>query len=327
MAIIYLQSFNRWMLVLCVVALLAGIVVAVANKPDYTHYKGDTIITAEQYAQVVAENRIVPRTDYNYIEAIEGDSSSVCFIYDFYSYDEDIEYTFLLQQDRGIIDHPALYIMGRTLREAFVETWHFMILIAGIFGAIFYIRSKKPRLIMRLLKRVEHFIESKYYSKIKDAKGNIVTDVNMINLTGSGGIICVRCWEVDKDGCFKSVGRGTKWDKKELYAGTVPDKDGLSGVHAYRLGTYPRIKSKVLGIVELNGKYEYHVDGVVRAEHCKIYGLFMSKGYKRIGNFLSSKYEVPIYFADTPEQGYLKWLYSKHGIEAINHNYEILKGD
>lgn len=327
MAIIHLQSLQRWALVLFVVALLAGVVAGMATKTDYTHYKGDTIITSEQYVQVVAENRIVPRTDYNYIEAIEGDISSVSFIYDFFSYDEDIEYSFLTQQDRGIIDNPILYLIGRSLREAFVETWYWMVLMAIIFGAMFYIVSKKPRRIMRFLKRVEHFIESKYYSKIKAVNGNIVTNVSMINLSDYKGIICVRCWEVDKDGSLRSVGRGTKWDKKELCAEKTPTKDGLSGVHAYRLGTFPHLKTKVMGIVELNGQYEYHVDGVVRAEHCKVFGLFMSKGHKRIGNFLSSKYELPLYFDDTPEQGYLKWLYSKNGIEAMDHNYEILKGD
>ncbi len=321
-----IRFLNGLMLLVIVIAVLLGSAFML-RKGEYIHYKGGTVITTEQYAQVVAENRIVPRKDYNYIELVDDDSSVVYFVYDFNVYNEDDTYGFLAQPDRGILDNPALYSVGRVFKETFRETWYVMLIMAGVFGGLYFVMIKKPRYIMRGVKWARHFIESRYYSKIKDIKGNVTTDVNTISLGGSSGIICVRCWEVDRSGCLKSVGRGTKWDTKELYAGGMPEKDGLSGVHAYRLGTYPRIKSKVLGIVELNGKYEYHVDGVVRAEHCKIYGFFMSKGYKRMGNYLSRKYGLPIYFSDSPEQGYLKWLYSKNGIEAINHNYEILKGD
>lgn len=317
----------RILLISAVLIVIGVCLVYWGSKAEYTHYKGDTEISTEQYAQVVAENKIVARSKWNYIDLAEGDRGLVQFVYDFYLYDEDVNYTFLTQPARGILDYPVFYLAGRGLKEVFIEMWYVVLIMLTIFGVPFYIALKKPRLPIMLLKRIQHFGEGKYYSKIKDTKGNVATDVNMINLNSSSGIICVRCWEVSSDGCLQSVGRGTKWDKKELYADTIPDRKDLNGVHAYRLGTHPHIKTKVMGIVELNGKYEYHVDGVVRAEHCKIFGLFMSKGYSRIGNYLSSKYELPIYFADNPEQGYLEWLYSESGIEAINRNYEILKGD
>lgn len=308
-----------------IVAVLIGVYLGISNT-EYVHFKGDTVITAEQYVQVVAGHSIAVRAKWNYIE-LEGDNGGlVLFVYDFYVYDKAIDYNFLTQPVRGILDYPIFYQAGRGLKESFTEMWY-VIPLFGIFGAVVYLTIKKPQHIWRLIKRIEHYIEGKYYSKIKETKGNVVTDVNTIKLKGNGGIICVRCWDVTSDGFLQSVGRETKWEKNELYADTTPDREGLSGVHAYRLGTYPHIKTKVIGIVELNGKYEYHVDGVVRAEHCKIFWLFMSKGYRRIGNYLSSKYGLPIYYDDNPEQGYLKWLYSKNGIEAINHNYEILKGD
>jgi len=291
-------------------------------KTTLNHYIGKAVVTPEQYTEIMSngiEKGLGNQYKYNIVTINE--EGIVTFEYDFYSGES---YDYLTSKERSILDMPLIYSIKRLFASGGGSFW--VVLLVGIVWVVFYyyLTVKKGKLF-KLLAKIKHWLERESDKRIEEVKNAIVTtDVSYIKPQGNG-IVGVRSWKVDKKGTLVSIYTGTKWDGKELKSDKKPDKDGVKGVYAYRLGANLHMTATVLGIVELDGNYEYHAEGVVRAEHCKIIGFFMSKGLERTARFISNKYSVPVLLANDSEIAYMDWLYSEQGQKALQHNYELLK--
>jgi hypothetical protein len=115
------------------------------------------------------------------------------------------------------------------------------------------------------------------------------------------------------------------WDDRSIIADKNPQKDNPNGIYGYRLGASIKQSGKVMGIAVFNGEYNYHPDGVVRAEHCEVLGFLISKGFERTARFISNKYGLPVYMGEETISAYYDWLFCEEGQKAMQSNYELLK--
>lgn len=300
---------------------LIGVVVSTSlftyyGKPQ-THYIGEEIVTIDELVIVLqSDETLAPK--YNKITAEED--GSLKFTYDFYSQED---YEFLNKNERSFGDSVFIYSLKRSLTS---DSTIFVALAGIAFFVLYYYamyrRGKVNKFATNLIHRYERHRDKKM--TLVD-KYNIAANPSDIKSNGSNGIIAVRSWKVDSKGTLTSIVQETKWNGNELKSDKNPDKDGVRGIYGYRLGANIKQSSTVMGIVELNGRYEYHPDGIVRAEHCKMLGFFMSNGLERTAKFISNKYNTPVYLDESSEVAYLSWLYSEEGQKALQHNYELLK--
>jgi len=277
-------------------------------------YYGESDITPEQYTQISVDNYLAG-LDNTIFENEEGELK---FKYDFYS---DEEYEYLESQPLTFWNTPFIH-------EFFtMDSWATVVIILFIpiiivFGIWI---SKNQRRFDDWSKKVNLRFEKVQDAKVPEIQnGNILNNANQLSLLNIKGILCARSWKVNKQYNLKSIVQDTIWETKELSADKLPKKESMDGVYGYRLGASIHQKDKVMGIVELDGKYEYHTD-IIRAEHCKIHGLFMSKGRSRLARQVSFKYGLPIYLSDDSETAYLEWLFSQNGQDSLQHNFELMK--
>ena len=301
--------------ILWMLAMLAILFVASYGTPQ-THYIGQTTVTPEQYAEVASDgNTMSPK--YNTLSIVDG---GFIFKYDFYS---KKDYGFLNKNVKSLAD--VQFIHNLKLEFSGGSLWLVVVFII-LFGVFYYYASNKRGKMQKFITAMNHRAERKRDKKIPVTENaNIIAKPSDIKLNGNQGIVAVRSWKVDDKGVLTSIIQNTKWNGNEIKADKNPDKDGVKGIYGYRLGANIKQSSTVMGIVELNGKYEYHGEGIVRAEHCKVIGLFLSKGLERTARFLSNRYNVPVYLDENSEVAYLSWLYSEEGQKALQHNYELLK--
>lgn len=304
--------------VVCIAVLIC--IVSIFLPGNQIHYKGKTVLTAEQYVDVVKGANVIPTEDNFLTESENGD---LVFTYDFYSTES---YTFLVNRGLESKFTRMLNTVGGSLYEGrfAIGAWFGLII-----GVLIFVKVRKlsQHKIISFVRRIIAQLEKWNDRRCKDVPFAQIKTAPTLNLIyNAQGILSIRSWSVNRHGDLKSIVQGTKWDSKEFMADKNPGKDDDSGIYAYRLGSNIKQQSTVMGIVELDGKYEYHPDGIIRAEHCKILCLFISKSYQKLGRLLSNKYAVPLFFDDTPEIAYLHWLYSEVGQKSLQHNYELLKG-
>lgn len=284
----------------------------VSVTTDY-HYKGDEELTFDKFVSISGKG--IPTNDNTYVEHTE-DGTNI-YHYDFFS-NEDYN-----------LDRTKVSITNNFAVEAVRENGMMLLLsIGGMAGFIFALNHGmiSARKIHRLVERINGFLQRRFDKRYPEATSHyICANPPAVPVDNLKGILCVRSWGVDKQGTLTSIVQSTKWDSHELIATKKPGKTDDNGIYAYRLGSSIRMDSKVMGIVELDGKYEYHPDGIIRAEHCRMLCLFTSKPYQRMGRLVSWKYNLPLYYGDTPEIAYLKWLYSEPGQKCLQYNYQLLK--
>ena len=299
-----------------IVSLIAVCLFNYYDNPS-THYIGEKIVTPEEYTEVMS-SEIMLSSKYNILTSNED--GSLKFTYDFFSLGD---YNYLNKRPHYLGDIPLFYNIKRAFTRE--STW-VLVPVVSIFLVVYYYVIYKRGKIYRMATTVTHYFEHQRDRKIPlVVKAVVVTKPSDIKLNGNNGIIVVRSWKVDNKGTLTSIVQNTKWKNNELVADKHPDRDGVKGIYGYRLGANIKQSSTVMGVVELNGKYEYHAEGIVRAEHCKMIGFFMSKGLERTARFISNKYNVPVYLDESSEVAYLGWLYSEEGQKSLQHNFELLK--
>ena len=287
-------------------------VITVLQKDSY-HYVGKDIITLEQYEEITANIELNKKSNY-ITPTAEGD----LLTYDFWSTVD--QFDFLDLKPYAFTDSAVF----TAAKEVGLNS-PFPYLIGG-YLFVWYLVNYKRGWVNKIAVKIRHYFEKRADKKIP-LMGNhrLVTTLAGINADGEKGIIIVRSWGVDKKGVLKSLFQNTTWDGKVLTADKNPNKDNPKGIYGYRLGVSIKQQGKVMGIVALEGEYSYHAEGIVRAEHCKILGFLMSKGFERTAKFISNKYNVPTYLDESAEVAYYNWLFSEEGQKALQHNFELLK--
>lgn len=302
-------------------------------KQGEIRYKGDTNLTEAQFQSLLA----LPRDKEGNIKDIGNiyeyylysDNGITKIKYDFYS---SLELDYLTKIDKvdNFIKNPYYTRAIELLQKTFIKEdtprniGIAVLIVILVFLGVYWI-NKNILKVYKWINRSENYIYNRANNKLPDIKDcQIVKTCGDINTTDAKGIICTRSWTLDKHNNLKSLAMDTVWLDKELFADKTPCKEDRKGVYAYRIGTLISQRSDIMGIVEMDGKYEYHPDGVVRAEHCKILCLLIRHSRFRLGKILSNKYKVPVYFCETAVEGYLDWLYNANGIEAIKHNSEVI---
>jgi hypothetical protein len=287
-------------------------------KQPLIHYVGQTNVTPEQYVSLDSYDEPLKPKSSPYSYLVKNTDGVLTFYYDFYS---SKDFGFLAKTDGGILDNRAYYTFISSLTSTF-RGWGIIVYLAVMLVAYILI-VRKRRQITRGMRQLVHWWEKQSDRKYQFVDSHYITSAP--NLDYGDGILCVRSWRVDKKQ-LKSLVRETAWKDSQLTSIKNPSQNDYNGIHGCRLGSNVWQKSTVMGIVELRGKYAYHPDGVVRAENCKILGLFISNGYQKLGRILANKYQVPVMFDDSPIEGYLHWLYSDNGQKGMQHNFELLKG-
>jgi len=273
-----------------------------------TLYKGESVITAEQYINLALD------THYGHsIEQQEGNSLVLT-----YNFKSQNEYTYLQKVNRSV---PGLleYMLNDELNYPLV------IIVIFIMSLLLGLACNYQRVLSVTATRTRIYFEKIWYRNIVAPTAHqVYSDVGSIPLDSVNGLICVRSWKKNRKGELMSIVQGTKWKDNQMVSQYMPSKHGNDGLYSYILGATIKQKSSVMGIIEVNGVYKYHTDGIIRSEHCKILGLFMSLGVENLAKIISHKYNVPVYLSSDAEQGYLDWLFSKGGKEALDRNYKLL---
>lgn len=303
---------RKWQVLSNPLSYLAFFLVAVSiytvSKP-MTHYKGESIVTPNQAIELLQITKFEKPMSANYI-VIKDDV--LAFNYDFYR-DNKIDY----------LNGKPTTPFDNVFVHAWITYWltPYLLVFIVILWYWYFHQRKVNRWFDDIRIKIESFLDKRF----PEVSGSI-RKPQEISVDGQNGILCVRSWRYNEEANLISTAQSTVWNNgQELVADKRPSKDDMKGIYAFRLGASISQKASVMGIVVMDGKYESHPDGVVRAEHCKIIGLFLSRGYQKLGRNLSLKYKVPVSFDIRPEQGYLHWLYSKNGLKGLQHNFELLK--
>lgn len=285
---------------------LFGLVLA---SPSYTyHYTGETVVTAEQYTHVALTAKATGTATLS-----QEDDGPYVLTYDMYT-DQPYEFLQGTPVQNRMLDNP---VIGDARRRSYFESLRntaITLLITCLIFAVayrFYRHVTKPFIAL-----------NRWITKTKHSRLSILPPLPIANVLPIG-IVGVRSWKfVNRQ--LTSIAQGGTWPTKELTADVLPTKDNFAGIHAYRIGTPVVMKDEVMGIVDLRGKWQYHPDGVIRAENGRILRLFISNASWRLEQYLQSKYRVPIHTASTAMQAYLEWLYSDAGLESLARNQKII---
>lgn len=323
------------------ILIITFVIVFVAGIQQYKqgsiHYEGETILTTEQLYELMS----LPRDEDDNIKDIDNvyefyykiKDDSVVLTYDFYS---SLEFNYLKNKgiEKYLWDSPPFAYLIDGWEKDWIENKNelikncsiMVIVILLLWYFIYWIEHNQTK-ALKYANKFGGFIFKKLDDRLPIVdKYNVINTFDKFDINNINGIVCTRSWKPDGQGNLKSLVKATKWESNELYSDKNPDKDNRHGIYAYRVGALLEQKGDIIGIVEMDGKYQYHPDGVVRTEHCKILGLFVRSSRQRLGKLLSNKYNVPVYFCNTAVEGYLDWLYSKFGMLSIQHNSKILEG-
>ena len=300
-------------LVLFMVGVLLLLSVFSYYRIPQTHYIGETPITPEQFTDITSHSAssISMFKKENYITTING---QFAYSYDFYSVNS---YPYLTSRQRSFKDSMVVHFFFTN------NNWLPDAIMIVLFAGVAYLLTNKRNKIYEIKNKIVHYLEHRHDNKIIVSGGRITYKPNNLTIGESKGIIAVRSWKLEK-GVIKSIVQDTKWDNNELIADKLPNKNGITGIYGYRLGAFIKQSGNIMGIVEFNGQYEYHADGIIRAEHCKIIGFFMSYGLPNTARKVSIKYNVPVYLDESPEVAYISWLYSAQGQSALQYNFNLL---
>lgn len=324
----FLKALSPTLALLLIIIIVVAVLSFTEYKPEEIHYKGESTLTTAQLYELMK----LPRDEDGYLKDINHtrefyykiEDDSIVFTYDFYS---KIQFSFLEVKSIGdFSDNPVFYGFISRYGEEGYGQWIAMAAILAIIGVGTLWASRNQRKTIAFINKILGMTYERIDSHYPEVSTyNIVNNFSKFNTSEAKGIICARSWKPNKEGNLKSLVQDTVWKDREINADKNPSQDNWSGVYAYRVGSLLVQKSDIIGIVEMDGKYEYHPDGVVRSEHCKILGLFIRSSRPRLGKLLSNKYSVPVYFCNTAVEGYLDWLYSDYGFQSLKHNSEILE--
>jgi hypothetical protein len=293
------------------IGMFALLLVVSAMQSKENHYVGETLITLGQYQQI---EYIIFDKEINYITPTELGN---LLTYNFYT-TTNLDY--LQLKPYTIFDSALFQVINKVIKD------NFTIILIIIWLILYYISRFKMGLLYRWRLKIVHFLQKRADKQIPLMERHYVVDKPTdIKADGQRGIFIVRSWDVDDKGQLKSLVNDIVWEDKSITADKNPDKNNSKGVYGYRLGASIKQTGKVMGIAVLNGEYNYHPDGMVRAEHCDIIGFLISKGFERTARFISNKYGLPIYMANETEQAYYDWLFCEEGQKALQSNYELLK--
>jgi len=182
----------------------------------------------------------------------------------------------------------------------------------AIRNAIYRMKRVEPAKYAELMYKVEHageieakrreeerrrWEEQKRLEALRQFKfrhGLVVAGVPNIDLSGVGGMIAFRTWNVKtnfdvRTGAAKlflgSTAMSSVW-MSQMIADRIPTEDNVHGLYCVRLdplGLMTRASyylGDVCGLLELRGKVLEHTDGVVRAEWARIMCVFIQAGEK-----------------------------------------------
>ena len=295
---------------LALVIVVSALAVASGARTTYKyHYIGKTYITSDEYAQCA----LVVNTGTS---KLVKTSSGLLFTYDFYG---NVSYDFLDSTaiTNKYIDNPSTAALKSV-------NWLMLLIITVIGIVLLYVVSVNRRRLTGFGVWVKRSTLKLKYSDVKELFGVSRVLSNPSDLQPEyTGLLGIRSWNFS-NGVLTSLVWNDRWDKNSIVADTLPDKVNSTGIHSYRLGA-PTVQSgEVMGLVEMRGKYEYHPDGVIRAENCHILVLFASNVSDKFARYLSIKYGVPVYVAADAKQACMSWLFSSEGIKGMQHNQVLL---
>ena len=140
---------------------------------------------------------------------------------------------------------------------------------------------------------------------------------------GVEGLVGIREWTWIED-TLTSRNHKYVWNSRYMIADKTPNKNNKNGIYAYRLGASVPTWPHHIGIVEMQGHAEIHSDGMIRAEKCKILVIVVNWGRAHWARRISSRYNVPVYVSNFPEQAFREWLLGPDGMKWLNHNFNLL---
>lgn len=332
--IVALRALRGLIVIPILVIIVTGVLVGIASYVhDVTHvkyhYSGETVLDAGQYREVlgVVYGDSTGYTDnINHIEyfneRLGAEGEGFVLRYELYSKVE-IPY---LDGEKATTAGMMWDLYAPVLSNGALM---FIGVMLGIFGAVLITVIYRPKALPAfwqwLTDRVIRWRDRRFPEPV--GRWNVVSSSDLdIDLPSVSGLVGLRKWNVNKHGILKSTAIGTEWAGNQLHAHKVPEKGDMNGIYGYCLGSPVDRGGRVTGIVELSGKFEYHPEGVVRAEYCRILGFFVSSAYQRLGRAISARYRVPVCFEDTLYGSYMEWLNSPAGVDALRHNAEILRG-
>jgi hypothetical protein len=298
--------------VILLLVLVFDFVVASETSGYSYHYKGQSYVTANEYAELASDTKVDGVTQSTLIQTKLG----LQFTYNFYA---KTHYSFLQSVPIG-----SSYIDNAYIQSLRTANWEgvWVVLVLGL--ALLYWVSVNQRKTINATKKFKRLLLKWQYSAVKLLSGptNVVANIKDLTVAYSG-VIGVRSWRYS-NGKLRSLVQNVDWKQSSVVADAIPDKVNFAGLHAYRLGAPTTQVGDIMGLVEMRGKYEHHPDGVVRAENCQVLALFISNVSPKFAAYLSVKYKVPVYMAEDARQGYMSWMFTSAGLNAMKHNQELL---
>ncbi len=186
--------------------------------------------------------------------------------------------------------------------------------IALLFGAVLMLRAVIPNIY--------------YYCSLiqkKFMKKQNITDISISS--APAGIMALREWDISGDYKLKSTAKESVWESCKVKSDAIPKNGNLSGIYAYRLGTYSKnewnIYDKAFGIVCLTGHCVGHKDNIIRASNCTILMLITKK--EKNANELRKTYGCPVLTSSNPIKSINKWAMTRQGLFWMQHNNEIIE--
>lgn len=309
-----IKSFVFAVLAIYVGLMLLAMLMSLGSHHYLYHYIGKTVITPEQYVELAVNN--VSNDGQATLTQVD---IGLSLKYDFYS---SKSYDFLSFSDtKGFWDTPDV----NTLRTAFSSTSGMVVASIVICIALLILGYRYQRRVLDSAMGLYRAFLRLKYRRLKGLSGGVVIDlINSFPQADCKGIIAVRSWRCSSKGVLTSLVHSVIWKKTALEADALPEKANFSGVYAYRLGAPATQQGEVMGLVEMRGRFWYHPDGVVRAESCNILCLFLHNASDKLSQHLSVKYGVPVCTANTSDEAYVSWLFSKQGLQGLQHNMELL---
>lgn len=292
---------------------LAFDVVIASETSSYTyHYKGQSYITSEEYTKLALNTKV----DVVAPGSLVSTNSGLQLTYDFYA---KTPYSFLVSVPIGNSYTNNAYVQA--LKTA---NWKGLSITLVLALGLLYWLSNNQRAVTNGGKKLKRLFLKWQYSSVKRLPGvaNVVGNVKELGIAYTG-VVGVRSWRWS-NGKLHSLVQNVTWDQASTVSDKLPTKDNFCGLHAYQLGAPTTQVGDIMGLVEMRGKYEHHPDGVVRAENCRVLVLFISNVSTKFAEYLSIKYKVPVYMAEDARQGYMSWMFTNAGLDAMKHNQELL---
>jgi hypothetical protein len=291
------------------------------------HYVGESTIASDQFVETVSEEGYYFFKDFDKAVSYENLGGSLVWVkYDTYAQDK---FPYLDRATFSLRDTPIIYALHNFNIAKFVGVILFLAVLLFVL-LLFWRFSGTITGKGKIVKLLDAVLWGAFRLWNSFGKGGIggavIVGTPKIEVGGLNGIVAVRAWGI-WGSSLRSLFRSTVWEGKSMVADKLPERDNVSGVYAYRLGSNTiggLVGRFVFGIVEMTGRYEYHGDGTIRAERCEIRLIVCHEAFYNRGRRISAKYGVPVCFVKEPIKAYHDWLFGENGKACMEHNYRIL---